>query len=244
VKSFLALLLTIAILAGCQSSKSSFDHTLIPNEQDFQSVLYLNDHAGHVASGFLHSRNGRLYIVTAKHFACYMSQKDSIGIFLDGQWDMVPTRLIGHAKGDVDISVFAFDFAMKQPAIDLSPSLTSTDSLSLGCDVWYLGFPLGYLDDNPERRYPYPLLKHGYLSTRSGHPLLYYFDGYCNVGFSGGPVFARTTQGNLRLIGIVSFRVEENVGIGTTNAGIFTAYSSEYADSLIDENPVGTPLLK
>jgi hypothetical protein len=47
----------------------------------------------------------------------------------------------------------------------------------------------------------------------------------------------------MRLIGIVSYRLEEKHGDGTTdNAGIFTAYSMEYADSLIDANPSGANL--
>jgi hypothetical protein len=239
VKSFFTLFLAFSILAGCQSS----NHTLIPSKEDFQSVLYLNDHAGHVASGFLHLRNGKLYMITAKHFAGYMKGEDSIGIFLAGEWKLMATQLVGHGMGNVDISVFTFAANPAQKAFDQTPLLMGKDSLSLGCDVWYLGFPLGYMDNDPEQRYPYPLLKHGYLSMRAGHPNLYYFDGYCNLGFSGGPVYARTTEGNLRLIGVVSWRVEEVLGSDRTdNAGIFTAYSAEYADSLIDANPIGMTL--
>jgi hypothetical protein len=59
----------------------------------------------------------------------------------------------------------------------------------------------------------------------------------------GGPVYVRTIAGNLRLIGVVSWRVEEVLGSDkTNNAGIFTAYSAEYADSLIDANPIGSLL--
>ena len=70
--------------------------------------------------------------------------------------------------------------------------------------------------------------------------MLYYFDGLCNPGFSGGPVFAATTGGSLRLIGVVSSRLKETDDPNSqASSGIFLAYSARYAEMLIDENPIG-----
>jgi hypothetical protein len=96
------------------------------------------------------------------------------------------------------------------------------------------------MSDDPERNYPYPLLKHAYLSAQNDAPAMFYFDGMCNKGFSGGPVFAPNSNGNLRLIGVVSARLKETDAANSeANSGIFLAYSVRYAESLIDANPIG-----
>ncbi len=234
------LCILVFFLSGCNSTWNALDRSPLPKEDDFRSVLLLGDGKGHAASGFLLIRNGRQYVVTAKHFAKFMSGRDTVEIFVDDGWIRSPTNLVGHAKGDVDISVFSFTRPTVSQAFDQTPIVSANDTLNLGCEVWYLGFPLGYMFDDPTRNYPYPLLKHAYLSARNGTPMLYYFDGLCNPGFSGGPVFAATAQGSLRLIGVVSSRLKETDDPNSqATSGIFLAYSARYAEMLIDENPIG-----
>ncbi len=241
--SFLGLYIALLCVAGCGVTVNSLNRAPLPKEGDFRSVLMLSDGKGHQATGFVLIRNGRQYIVTAKHFAKYMTGRDSADIFVNGGWIRSPTRLVGHGKGELDISVFTFAKPTIAKSFDLTPIVSSGDTISAGCEVWTLGFPLGYMFDDPSRNYPYPLLKHGYLSTENGDPILYYFDGFCNPGFSGGPVYAFNTQGSLRLVGVVSSRLREtNDPNIETNSGIFLAYSARYAEVLIDENPIGAPL--
>ncbi len=245
MKNFSAIILCVALscMVGCGVTVVSLNHTPLPKEGDFRSVLMLSDGKGHQASGFVLIRNGRQYVVTAKHFAHYMTGRDSVDIFVSGGWIRSPTRLVGHGKGELDISVFTFAKPTIAKAFDLTPIVSSGDTIDAGCEAWTLGFPLGYMFDDPSRNYPYPLPKHSYLLTENGDPILYYFDGFCNPGFSGGPVYAFNTQGNLRLIGVVSSRLKETNNPNVeTNSGIFLAYSAKYAQVLIDENPIGAVL--
>jgi hypothetical protein len=238
--SILGLNIALWCLIGCSAAMNTGGRPPLPKEDDFRSVLMLSDGRGHQASGFILMRNGKEYIVTARHFASYMKGKDSVEVFVNGGWVRSPTRLVGHGKGELDISVFTFTKATVAKSFDQTPIISSADTLGAGCEVWSLGFPLGYMFDDPTRNYPYPLLKHGYLSTQNGDPILYYFDGFCNPGFSGAPVFAVNTQGSLRLIGVISSRLKESDDPkAEANSGIFLAYSARYAQVLIDENPIG-----
>ncbi len=235
--------LAFCCLAGCSTTINYSSRVPLPAPDDFRSVLMLSDGKGHQASGFVLDRNGRQYVVTAKHFAKYMKGRDSVDIFVNGGWARSPTTLVGHGKGELDISVFTFARPTLTGSVSQTPILSSADTIGAGCDVWSLGFPLGYMFDDPSRNYPYPLLKHGYLSTQNGDPILYYFDGFCNPGFSGCPVYAVNTQGSLRLVGVVSSRIRESDDPKSeSNSGIYVAYSARYAQVLIDENPIGTPL--
>ncbi len=228
------------LLVGCSVTVNSLNRMPLPKEDDFRSVLMLNDGKGHQASGFILVRNGREYVVTARHFANYMIGKDSVEVFVDGGWVRSPTRLVGHGTRELDISVFTFTGTTITPSFDPTPIVSSSDTMNVGCEVWTAGFPLGYLFDDPTRNYPYPLLKHGYLSAENGDPILYYFDGFCNPGFSGAPVFALNSQGRLRLVGVVSSRLKESDDPkAEANSGIYVAYSARYAEVLIDENPIG-----
>ena len=242
MKHFFTLSLYIALwcVVGCGTTVNSLNRAPLPKEGDFRSVLMLSDGKGHQASGFVVIRNGRQYIVTAKHFAKYMTGRDSVDIFVSGGWVRSPTRLVGHGKGELDISVFTFAKPTIAKTFHQTPIVSTSDTISAGCEVWSLGFPLGYMFDDPARNYPYPFLKHGYLSTENGDPILYYFDGFCNPGFSGGPVYGFNSQGSLRLIGVISSRLKESEDPKLeTNSGIFLAYSARYAEVLIDENPIG-----
>ena len=234
------LSIAFVFLAGCISIRNSFTRPPLPGEDDFRSVLLLGDGKGHLGSGFALIRNGRQYVVTSKHFASYMSGTDTVQVFVNGGWIKSLTRLVGHAKGEVDISVFTFARATLPNTLDQTTPISDNDTLNPGCDAWYLGFPLGYMSDDPSRNYPYPLLKHAYLSAENDAPMLFYFDGLCNRGFSGGPVFAPNSNGALRLIGVVSARLRETDAANSeANSGIFIAYSARYAEAIIDGNPIG-----
>jgi hypothetical protein len=103
----LAIAFLIAI-AGCITIRNSSDRAPIPKEDDFRSVLLLGDGRGHLGSGFVLIRNGRQYVVTSKHFASYMAGRDTVQLYVNGGWIKSLTRLVGHGKGEIDISVFTF----------------------------------------------------------------------------------------------------------------------------------------
>jgi S1-C subfamily serine protease len=241
--TFIVLSISVLYLSGCSVTLNTAGRAPRPKEDDFRSVLMLSDGKGHQASGFIVDRNGRQYVVTAKHFAKYMTGRDTVEIFVNGGWVRSACFLVGHGKGELDISVFTFSQPTTSKALEQTPIISSKDTLDAGSEVWSLGFPLGYMFDDPSRNYPYPLIKHGYLSTQNGDPVLYYFDGFCNPGFSGCPVFGVNSQGSLRLIGVVSSRLKESDDPkAEANSGIYIAYSAKYAQVIIDENPIGAML--
>ncbi len=75
-KSFFAFLLTITILVGCQSTKSTIDRPALPTIDDYGSVLLLRKDRGEFATGFLHLRNDGVYLVTARHFAGFRPDRN------------------------------------------------------------------------------------------------------------------------------------------------------------------------
>src|SRR5580704_16346221 len=108
LRNTVGICVVLLCFVGCGVTINSLNRVPLPKEGDFRSVLMLSDGKGHQASGFVLIRNAKQYIVTAKHFAKYMTGRDSVDIFVNGGWIRSPTRLVGHGKGELDISVFTF----------------------------------------------------------------------------------------------------------------------------------------
>ncbi|MDE0689682.1 MAG: serine protease [Candidatus Poribacteria bacterium] len=201
--------------------------------------------------------DNRQYIVTAKHLVEKITGRHTIKLMHEKKWKNLEVELIGHCKGQVDISVLAAEFQ-----ISWGYSLPATTAgMILGQDVYFLGFPYGLMSDVGElnRNFPFPLVKKGVLSTIEPSEGCILLDGHNNPGFSGGPVvFCQNNRGNdFSVAGVVSgYRYarepvykneepEENeppIGYYRANTGIVLAYDIKYALDLISQNPIGAEL--
>lgn len=197
----------------------------------------------------------RQYLITARHLVSEMTGAVTVKILHDRQWKELPVKLVGHSKGDADISVLA-------PGQQLSPDYPlnpSSAGLGLGQDVYFLGFPYGLITDvgGLNNGFPMPLIKKGIVSSlgfdETGNYIL--LDGHNNPGFSGGPVVFTRLGGpvdELSVAGVVSgyhyqyepiYQKQHETPLSYKyNTGIIVTYSIRHAMDLIHENPIGIPL--
>ena len=193
--------------------------------------------------------NNRQYIVTAKHLVEGITDSSTIRIKHEGVWKDCLVNLVGHCKGKVDISVLAVDFQLS-PAY----SLPTTGRMTLGQDVYFLGFPYGLASEIGElnRNFPLPLVKKATLSAIDSKTSPFFLDGHNNPGFSGGPVVFSPEgkpDNKLSVAAVISgYRLNmEPVYLEgertplefVYNTGIIVAYGIKHATDLISRNPIG-----
>jgi hypothetical protein len=182
----------------------------------------------------------------------------NIGIFYDGDWRALTVTLVGAAAGDADVVVLA-------ACQILSPSFempVGKLGVTMGQDVYFLGFPFGLSTEagNINRNLPLPLVKKACLSGRAGTKEhgIWLLDGFNNPGFSGGPVVARLPCSDLRsplhLIAVISgyrFQVDpvydgdKQLPISArSNTGIIISYDANIIPVIVEGNPIGPELPK
>ena len=211
-------------------------------------------YGGSTGTCFTVDVDDRQYIVTARHIVSSIAGQDVVEMQHENTWKSLAVELVGHARGDIDVTVLA-------PPIQLSPTyplLTGTAGIVLSQDVYFLRFPYDLADDGGtlNRNFPIPLVKKGILSAFQvdGMKTLL-LDGHNNPGFSGGPVVCQIVNdrsNELTAIGIVSgYRNEPKpiyAGQDKTpftyydNTGIVVATAIDHALDLIRENPLGFDL--
>lgn len=192
--------------------------------------------------------DGRRYLITARHIVNNIVNHGVVDILRDGNWLPLEVQLVGHGKGEVDVSVLA-----PNQLFGSSNQLSiTTVNMTLAEDVFFLGFPFGMSFDIGELNdyFPMPLVKKAIVSgfiTEEGVILL---DGHNNPGFSGGPVVRCSTTKGPTVIGVISaYRFQrravldndENKGPYTydMNTGIVYVYDARQITKLIKENPIG-----
>ena len=199
-------------------------------------------------TAFTIEEEGREYLVTARHIAHSLQGTSEIEVFKDRGWFPLQVTVIGHAPGEVDISVLA-------PAERLTPTRplplpASSKGLTYGQEAFFLGFPYG-IGDNflRETGHPLPFVKRVTVSTLFGRP--YLLDGHNNPGFSGGPVvFCPPARREFQVAAVVSgyrwasapVRDQEDKDTEfhlRENTGIVVAYDVNEAAALISANPLG-----
>ena len=199
-------------------------------------------------TAFTIEEGGKEYLVTARHIAHSLQGKCQIELFKDRGWSPLQVTTVGHAPGDVDISVLA-------PSERLTPTRplplpASSDGLTYGQEAYFLGFPYGISDNFlTEIGHPLPFVKRATVSTIFGKP--YLLDGHNNPGFSGGPVvFCPPARKEFQIAAVVSgyrwasapVRDQENRDTEfylRENTGIIVAYDVSEAVALIRANPIG-----
>jgi hypothetical protein len=202
--------------------------------------------AGDEGTAFTVDVDGRQYLITAKHLANSIEGPQDVEIFANGDWMTVPIDLVGHAD-DVDISVLA-------PAMELTPPnlalRAGSRGIVYGQDVYFLGFPYGFLGRYRfgPHGYPMPFVKRAIVSLLDGK--VFFLDGFNNPGFSGGPVvFQRPGHAEWSVAAVLTgYRyVDEPIFAddGPTpltyrhNTGIIVSYAIEPALKLIADRPIG-----
>jgi hypothetical protein len=209
-----------------------------------------------VATAFTIEYANRQYFVTAKHVAPELTEGDDIELWHNGAWRRMPIRLVGH-HNITDVTVF-----VGNTFIPAHPLPVNTSGLTLGQNVYFLGFPHGLRSEMGElnRQFPVPLVKQGCLSSlphrMNAEGASFFIDGNNTAGFSGGPVvYKRINETNFNVCGVIhgymteAAVVEEIQTSGArqfvrANTGIVKAYSIDSAIELINANPIGieTPL--
>ncbi len=195
---------------------------------------------------------GSRYLITARHVVKSIQDYATVEIYRNETWFPVSVRLVGHGKGDIDVTVLA-----PNTLFGASHALRlTTAKLTLAEDVYFLGFPYGLgmeVKTKLNAGFPLPMVKKAVVSALGLGDSPLFLDGHNNVGFSGGPVVRRGTKGEQTVIGTISaYRAErENVldenGEETsltydTNTGIIFAYDIRHALAIIDANPIGLPV--
>ena len=204
-------------------------------------------------SAFALDYAGRQYCITARHLFEKTGPPNAVRIYHDGQWKDLPVTLVGFGANDIDIAVLA-------PTVQLAPTypLEPMTGLTIGQQVFFLGFPLGMMSVGSEinREFPIPLVKSGVFSGAEGKPLkTLWVDGHNNPGFSGGPLVCAKGQASARdyeVAGVISgYRLSmlpvhdqlgNEIGALPENSGIVVAYAIKPAIDLIKANPIGYEL--
>jgi len=203
--------------------------------------------SGTEGTAFTIDVDNREYLVTARHVAESVTTDQEIQLFANGEWESLHAELVGHASGDVDISVLA---ARVQLTPTNLPMRATSKGVIYGQDVYFLGFPYGYLGRylfGPSG-YPLPFVKRATVSLFDGSQ--YLLDGHNNSGFSGGPVvFRKPGEQELNVAAVVSgYRyVDEPIYAGTEqtplsfryNTGIIVTHQIDAALDLIAVKPIG-----
>lgn len=208
---------------------------------------------GDAGTGFLHNRRRRQYLITARHLGASFCPTQGLSILHARVWKPIACRLIGHAEGEPDVSVFAVPAPIM--ASEAAPPSDQPPNLSYGMDAYFLGFPFGLYGDHGAmvRDYPMPFVKRAIAASLTDRHGLFHLDGINNEGFSGGPVVVRHHESNHHaVVGVVSgytanassvLQGEHDTGlIVQENSGLIRAFHIAVANHIIDNNPTGTPL--
>ena len=209
--------------------------------------------------------DNRQYIITAKHLVSWLGETGILNVIKNkGQLQPLPVKLVGHGRGEIDISVMAPLF---QSSVTFPLSI-GVEGMYIGQDVYFLGFPYNmsnqFVEINNSRKYP--IVKKAIISMANEENDSILLDGYNNPGFSGGPVFSilRNKKNSkedftskdllIRIIGVVSgFRYEKKPvyknGKRTgyyyeDNSGFVRAFCIKHAQDMIAKNPIGFELGK
>lgn len=202
--------------------------------------------AAQYGTAFTIDVDGNEYLVTAKHLLNTNVSKFELQLFHEKKWLRGPATVVGHGKGEIDISVLRLETRLTPVGFDVTPSM---GELAIGQDMFFLGFPYKMSGESGSIMggLPFPFAKKGALSLVTFEtPQTLYVDAINNEGFSGGPLFFYPLgrPNELRVAGVVSkFRVEyetvlDELGNPTKftvpyNTGFLVAYGIKHVLEII-----------
>jgi hypothetical protein len=197
---------------------------------------------------------GKMFIVTARHVVAGLPEsKATIQVWQEDQWkDYHTIRTIFPASSDVDIAVFETEEKVVGPY-----QVTSgweTGGVTMGQQVWFLGYPYG-ISSRFSGGKRAPFIKKGTMSAIDGtrpDAVVIYIDGFNNPGFSGGPiVYWNFSTHSYGILGVVKGYQEETAKVLINgqhvdtqllvNSGILVAYSVAHAMKAIEESQKQQP---
>ena len=190
--------------------------------------------------------DGKRYLITARHLVEEIQlEKQLLKVRHGNQWKPLDVDLVGHGKGDIDISVLA-----PQQLFGASHPLKISGELIVSETVYFLGYPYEWSShsENLNQDFPLPLVKKAIVSGIGPDQSLILLDGHNNRGFSGGPVVREVDTS--QIIGIISgYKAFSQPVLNSDgsegpyryheNTGIVTVYGSEVIEEIIASNPIG-----
>jgi hypothetical protein len=203
------------------------------------------------ATGFAIDVDGKQYLVTSRQFAMGASPRAPLLILVENQWYNLGGTVIGHAPGEVDVSVFVLNGIVAKPELELLPDQT----LLYGQEVYFLGYPYGWWGEKKKAFVgrPVPFVRKAVVSCIEDGPdgaHRNFLDGYNFAGFAGGPVIYSTdSPRHFKVTSVVSsyqfveqpiyrgnIALDENIRY---NKGIIITYGIRHAIDIIRNKPVG-----
>ena len=119
-------------------------------------------------SSFLLERDGKEYLVTARHLVKNIRSSDTVAIFHEDRWKQLDVNLVGLGDGDIDVAVLAPSIRQLPASYELPVQGDPKSVISLGQDVYFLGFPYGLQTETPlTGGFPVALIKKGVISSMS-----------------------------------------------------------------------------
>lgn len=167
--------------------------------------------------------DGKQYLITAKHVLNTLTREDEIEIFKDKKWQKLKVFPIFCKDNDVDIIALSFNLKNITPIMNIE---VGGAGLTVGQDVYFLGFPYGFIADSYDLNngYPFPFAKKGIVSAMDFSNFKLFIDAHNNRGFSGGPVFFVTSNKfDVHVCGVAHGFIEDNKETGE-NSGIGIVY--------------------
>ena len=178
----------------------------VPTSNVLYRVLRIRT-ATSTGSAFTIEVDGKQYVITARHLLNGFGSQGEVELWIGGRWTKVGVRALYPSKPDVDIA--ALDLG--RPVTITFPLEPSSGGLTLGQQVYFLGYPYGLGTSRaapaPQGFGELPFLKGGIVSAvddRDPEASILYLDGQNNPGFSGGPiVFWHAPSHSFRVAGVV-----------------------------------------
>lgn len=203
------------------------------------------------ATGFAIDVDRRQYLVTSRQFAASASPRTPLLILIENQWYNLGGTVIGHAPGEVDISVFVLNGVVAKSEMALDPD----QELLYGQEVYFLGYPYGWWGETRKAFVgrPVPFVRKAVVSCIEDGPdgaHRNFLDGYNFDGFAGGPViYAMEHPRRFKVTSVVSSYqfVEQPIYRGNValdqnvryNRGIIITYGIRHVIDIIRSKPVG-----
>ena len=213
---------------------------MIPTANILQRTFLVRDHTS-LGTAFTIDRNGRQYLVTARHVT--QGTSGVIHLFHDGKWKAQDVRAVGSGMDGEDVMVLCADRQLSPT----HPVGTNDRGLALGQQVRFLGFPFGWRYEDLGRinnGWPIPIVKGGILSRMSSlHNRRMLVDAHGNKGFSGGPLVAEIARKPV-VLGVVVKATPNPDGIETIDehAGFVEVEPINVVTKIVDSRPTGFQL--
>jgi S1-C subfamily serine protease len=210
--------------------------------------LFMIKNGNDIGSAFTMDRDGRQYLVTARHLVSHVNDGDSIELLKEGRWSKYTVKRIPVDPPNADVAVLV----LPSPLPGTLP--TSVDgAMTLSEELYFLGFPFSLMIPGVvlDSGFHLPLVKRGIVSAFGQEDGVNFLllDGFNNPGFSGGPIVRGTPADRPTIIGVVSgYRyVDEPVQLKgkpsdylyRANTGIVIGIGIRHVTEAIDKNPIG-----